>query len=934
MSDISKELQLLSYSGDVWVELDSTSGLSLPIENVNEGDMLESGVTVRISCGQCSCSNGALRCTKTNCSNDCQWNQWQPWGSCSSSCGTGVRYRNRTVASPGRYGGEQCHSKDFQDFELCNTQSCPCIWSQWSSWSECSQPCSSGVKTRTRTPQGECKLDVTTESALCNVHPCGSTTVSPTCSEGKSMRQCSTVSCPYTCGHVTNETCSDTLSCSTGCFCAQGQVFDETARACVTPDKCTCDLTALNCGLCSQGQCVNGIATCVPTTNCDCTWGPWSDWDPCSKACDGGVRIRNRAQATTRRGTGRACAGDPAESQACNTDRCAGCTDRFGNQVPPGDMMPSENNCEICYCSYFTNQRECVPKAPGDASNPAPQWTDWSDFSACSAPCGTGTRRRSRVCLRDCANDTRTCAPDESGRLDEDQQSCNRQDCLPPVDCQVSDWTNGTCYAQCDGINPTATGQQLRLRQITQQAANGGKACPATYEVVTCTKQCQVDCQIGAWSVWSERVKNCVGTVCNPSCGIGERQRTRPVLRPAANGGQACKDREFEPITMPCNETTCSGPETLISCATKCWRTCDDVRTNKQCQDSGCVQGCGCADDKVREGDSCVAVAACSCTNPSNASQLMPPGSVVMKECNKCTCTNGQFVCEAKSCAQDCVWSTWQKVGGCNVTCGSGEQQWTRSIATPASNGGADCTGPTAKTTDCFGDEGPCCNPNDTYVDTGRCETTCGQLLHPGQPQPQSSCQPSCQCKPGSVRDATGKCVSLQDCFACSVDGAVWPNGRVEVNRANCSRRFCLHGRLTSRQLKPSEVPPCTQADEATAAAPGAERVVDSGNCCYRAALKACAKGRTLLREARRPNGRVCRLVTPLSIDRCVGACSGSNTVQVTEEGAVKVMGECSCCNPTGYTARPAASVACADGTGMQLVLYSINGCKCSGGKP
>ncbi|PAA59146.1 hypothetical protein BOX15_Mlig003285g1 [Macrostomum lignano] len=596
--------------------------------------------------------------------------------------------------------------------------------------------------------------------------------------------------------------------------------------------------------------------------------------------------------------------------------------------------MPSENPCEICYCSYFTGRPECMPKRPDDASNPAPQWSDWSEFSACSAPCGTGTKRRSRACVRLCVNDTRSCAPDARGRMDADQQSCNRQDCAPPVDCQVSDWTNGTCYANCDGVNPTATGQQLRLRQITRQAANGGKACPSTYEVVPCSKQCKVDCLVGQWSAWSERVKNCVGTGCNPSCGVGERERTRPVLRPAANGGQACRDHEFEPVLMPCNETVCSGPETLISCATKCWRTCSDVRANKQCQDVGCMQGCGCAGDKVREADTCVAVAECSCEHPENASRLMPPGSVVNKACNKCTCVSGQFVCEEKSCAQDCVWSAWQKVGGCNVTCGSGKQTWTRSIATPAANGGAECVGPTSRVTDCFGDEGACCNPNDAYVDTGRCETTCAQLLNPELAQPQSNCQPGCQCKPGMARNANGSCVSIQDCFACQVNGVAWPSGRVDVDRANCSKRLCLHGQLSTQPLELSEVPPCTLSDEVQAGTAGSEaqRVMDKSGCCYRASLRACARGSTLLREAKRPNGRFCRFATPVSIDRCVGACPGSNSVHVTEQGTVKVMGECSCCNPTGYRAKPAITAACTDGGSMQLTLYAIEGCKCSAG--
>ena len=40
------------------------------------------------------------------------------------------------------------------------------------------------------------------------------------------------------------------------------------------------------------------------------------------------------------------------------------------------------------------------------------------------------------------------------------------------MDCQVSEWTNGTCTAPC------GEGTRIDRRTVIQQAQNGGRACP------------------------------------------------------------------------------------------------------------------------------------------------------------------------------------------------------------------------------------------------------------------------------------------------------------------------------------------------------------------------------------------------------------------------------------------------------------------------
>ena len=42
----------------------------------------------------------------------------------------------------------------------------------------------------------------------------------------------------------------------------------------------------------------------------------------------------------------------------------------------------------------------------------------------------------------------------------------------------------------------------------------------------------------------------------------------------------------------------------------------------------------------------------------------------------------------------NCAWSNWGKFSECSKSCGKGVQKRTRSIVTPAKNGGKACTDP------------------------------------------------------------------------------------------------------------------------------------------------------------------------------------------------------------------------------------------------
>ena len=55
-----------------------------------------------------------------------------------------------------------------------------------------------------------------------------------------------------------------------------------------------------------------------------------------------------------------------------------------------------------------------------------------------------------------------------------------------------------------------------------------------------------VDCEFGPWGEWSS---------CSKSCGCGLKTQTRPVIKPALNGGACFGDKAWK----SCNNQACPG---------------------------------------------------------------------------------------------------------------------------------------------------------------------------------------------------------------------------------------------------------------------------------------------------------------------------------------------------------------------------------------
>ena len=180
-------------------------------------------------------------------------------------------------------------------------------------------------------------------------------------------------------------------------------------------------------------------------------------------------------------------------------------------------------------------------------------WSDFGDWSECSAECGPGKQTRSKTCSNPApANGGADCEGDAT-----EVKECLLKEC--PVDggwSDFGDWSK--CSAEC------GPGKQTRSKTCSNPApANGGADCEGdATEVKECLlKECPVD---GGWSDFGDWSK------CSAECGPGKQTRSKTCSNPApANGGADCEGDATE--VKDCLLKECESDESVQLAITAVW---------------------------------------------------------------------------------------------------------------------------------------------------------------------------------------------------------------------------------------------------------------------------------------------------------------------------------------------------------------------------
>eukprot|EP00927_Polykrikos_kofoidii_P061549 TRINITY_DN56385_c0_g1_i1.p1 TRINITY_DN56385_c0_g1~~TRINITY_DN56385_c0_g1_i1.p1 ORF type:complete len:1627 (-),score=229.91 TRINITY_DN56385_c0_g1_i1:395-5275(-) len=600
---------------------------------------------------------------------DCSVGTWSPWSVCSQTC-EGVRERSRPF-TPAGVDGQPCNSSSLKEVSSCNGLSdefinkdaCglgeprDCKFSDWQLWSECSQNCNGGHRTRLRRVElphrngGQLCVGDLTQMEPCQMQPCEA---SKDCvlADWSSWNGCSG------CGGEMLRTRSV-------------QKMPQGGQECPTFDS---QETAA----CSDA--------CEPIF-----WCAWSEWQVsggCSQQC--GKGSRQRARSLNKLEVEPKDASNKSLAIGFVQGASASCTGLQAN--PDGSDASIQFDHELC--SDLPSCNTCVP-----VDCEFSVWSPWSVFSE-STCVGLCKRTRSVAVQHN------TCGAQCEGVL-EMTKECTQDGCDGTHDCLYSAWQP---WSGCSG----GSGQQFRRRSVSQAAGVLGSPCNGTVEE---TSSCGVDvvrsdCKFSLWSPWGK---------CSATCGGGQHQRTRVIEVHAAGGKacsgplvalQACSDIACEKqAPQDCVFLTWSA---WFGCDSDGAMQATRVRTvDVEATDAG-VRCRG----NTKETTLCLDAApvdcklsawhvwgACHATCGAGI-RLRTREVEVQQQRGGMNCagiTSELGTCSALPCRPDldCRMADWSDWMQCSTSCGQGHQQRKRSIEQPAHVGGSGCTDSLAEVRGC-----------------------------------------------------------------------------------------------------------------------------------------------------------------------------------------------------------------------------------------
>uniref|UniRef100_A0A915HHL4 Sema domain-containing protein n=1 Tax=Romanomermis culicivorax TaxID=13658 RepID=A0A915HHL4_ROMCU len=283
----------------------------------------------------------------------------------------------------------------YQEIDDCPNVDAPVdgSYGQWSSWASCPKSSENG------------------ESCSCRLRACDSP------APNKNGKSCfgpgvQIANCTL---HGSWAVWSDWSPCSASC----GSSVRSRKRSCSSPAPSFGGRVCL--GLDVQQEFCPFAACPLPTLPpIDGAWSTWSQWDPCSKLCNGGFQKRERScENPVPMYNGKPCVGNTMEYRSCNIETCpevkilSEWTPWLPSNITRSKLVQFKRfrlTCKsavddsslLSVSSFRTEEKICHSNAKTceemNITNIDGAWSQWTQWSQCTNPCNNGTQYRTRSC--------------------------------------------------------------------------------------------------------------------------------------------------------------------------------------------------------------------------------------------------------------------------------------------------------------------------------------------------------------------------------------------------------------------------------------------------------------------------------------------------------------------------------------------------------
>ena len=289
-------------------------------------------------------SNGGAQCTGSrfevihcfmeSCSNNSQFTPWSQWSQCSQQCGTGFKSRQRSCRRRDAVTGKYICLGNSQEYDNCEGKNCTGTWGEWSQWTKCLGDCNQGQRFRVRF----C-VDIHGNAGF---------------------------KCPGNKTYEVQKKSCKPLTCSQEPVWSSWGAWSACSRTCAGGTRrrrryCVTHILGKRCPGNQESKSPCNIQPCP----IDGGWSNWGEWGKCNSTCNGGIKQRNRTcTEPSPQHNGQACVGDITDKTICNTHQCKYDTGLQSDgphpktdevTTPTPTTTPTTNPSDIA----LTNKPEC-----------------------------------------------------------------------------------------------------------------------------------------------------------------------------------------------------------------------------------------------------------------------------------------------------------------------------------------------------------------------------------------------------------------------------------------------------------------------------------------------------------------------------------------------------------------------------------------------